>query len=174
MTLTNPESLITVGNITTETLLKTQDNINSSIKELYTIEQSYNPHGIFYSPYDKCIYTIEHGSSLTQVFIIKYNINTKTTSKIELKNGNNKYITVYSMNGYYDITNNTPSYLYITGLGRDQNSASKYYCCYYNIETNTISSFIELSYSMKNKISYIVSGTQDMTNMIMVITIYVL
>lgn len=146
LTLTNQNSLITNGNITTKTLLKT-DNTNGesliSLENKYTISQSLNnPVGLFYCPSNKTLYTIQSDQMNTS-YILKYHISTNTTSTVEIKYTNSGGTTYYmpivlGFNGFYDYSESIPPYILITG--RDSTMEHSYYC-YYNIRNNTLSPF---------------------------------
>ena len=155
LTLTNTSSLITEGDITTETLLKTLNSNNTttiSLNDKYTIQQSNNdPAGLFYCPYNNTIYTIKQ-DSINPAYILSYNISTNTTSTIQLSNASASMDIVFGFNGFYDRSEQVPPYLAISGRNSD---GSISHFCYYNIKTNTLSQIYGSNVESPNtKISY--------------------
>ena len=133
--LTNSNSLITDGDITSKTMIKTETQNDLSYDILYTIQRNLNnPAGLFYCPSNNKIYTIMSGNNQAS-YIVIYDINTSSASTIEITDNNHQMKTIDSFDGFYDYSEVIPSYLLITGT--DENNEGKY--CYYNIKTNTLS-----------------------------------
>lgn len=155
LTLTNTSSLITEGDITTETLLKTLNSDSSttiSLNNKYTIQQSNNdPAGLFYCPYNNTIYTIKQ-DSINTAYLLSYNLSTNTTSTIQLKDNSNSIDVVFSLNGFYDRSGVIPPYIAISGRNAEGTIS---HFCYYNIKTSTLSQIWGSNIESPNiKISY--------------------
>lgn len=139
--LTNSNSLITDGDITSKTMIKTETQNDLSYDILYTIQRNLNnPAGLFYCPLNNKIYTIMSGN-LQASYIVIYDINTSSASTKEIKDGSNQMITIYSFDGFYDYTGEISPYILISGI--DSNSNNRF--CYYNINSDTLSSFYSSS-----------------------------
>lgn len=140
LNLTNTNSLITDGDITSKTLYKTEKASNDITYTLkYTIDRNLNnPAGLFYCPSNNKLYTVKSGN-LEASYIVIYDIATGTTTTKEITKENVSMIEVTSFNGFYNIYGyyNIPRDPYILITGNDSNNNSRY--CYYDINSDTLS-----------------------------------
>lgn len=138
--LTNSNSLITDGDITSKTLYKTEKASNDITYTLkYTIDRNLNnPAGLFYCPSNNKLYTVKSGN-LEASYIVIYDIATGTTTTKEITKENVSMSEVISFNGFYNIYGyyNIPRDPYILITGNDSNNDARY--CYYDINTDTLS-----------------------------------
>lgn len=155
LTLTNSSSLITRGDITADTLIKTEKiNNDMSYNDLYEIDTSYThlmkPAGLFYCPYNNCIYTTKTIYNETS-YIVCYNLTTNTASQIEIKSSNDSKIPfITSLSGFYDNSMNTPPHLVLTGY----TASYSIYKIYYNILSSQLYIYTHPMKNAKAKISY--------------------
>lgn len=140
MNLTNANSLITDGDITSKTLYKTEKASNDITYTLkYTIDRNLNnPAGLFYCPSNNKLYTVKSGN-LEASYIVIYDIATGTTTTKEITKENVSMSEVISFNGFYNIYGyySIPRDPYILITGNDSNNNSRY--CYYDINSDTLS-----------------------------------
>ena len=118
LTLQNQDSLITYGDITSRTMIKTIDSNGTG--SITNIENQYNlcnygtvnPAGMFYDPKNQLIYSTVNVSGETDAYLSIRNLNLSTTTDKQIKDpNNNTFSFIHSLKGYYDYFNNKTTVL---------------------------------------------------------------
>ena len=153
MTLTNSNSLITNGDITNKTLIKTIEG-EGTFSSIETVEFIMNyvssqPAGFFYDPKHNKIMTIKISSSEANIYM--YDLSTNSSSLVRITDGTYTFMTVKSFQGRYDYINDTITIM-ICGL-TNEGSPRKNCYTFYDYDNNSFSSFTEISSSSLTEIN---------------------
>ena len=156
MTLTNSNSLITNGDITNKTLIKTIEG-EGTFSSIETVEFIMNyvstqPAGFFYDPKHNKIMTIKISSSEANIYM--YDLSTNSSSLVRITDGTYTFLTVKSFQGRYDYINDTITIM-ICGL-TNEGSPRKNCYTFYDYDNNSFSSFTEISSSSLTEINGVV------------------
>lgn len=147
MTLTNSNSLITNGDITNKTLIKTIEG-EGSFSSIETVEFIMNyissqPAGFFYDPKHNKIMTIKISNNEANIYM--YDLSTNSSSLVRITDGTYTFMTVKSFQGRYDYINDTITIM-ICGLTNEGSPRTNRYT-FYDYDNNSFSEFVEVKYT---------------------------
>lgn len=148
MTLTNTNSLITNGDITNKTLIKTIEGEGTFSSSIETVEFIMNyissqPAGFFYDPKHNKIMTIKISNNEANIYM--YDLSTNSSSLVRITDGTYTFMTVKSFQGRYDYINDTISIM-ICGLTNEGSPRTNRYT-FYDYDNNSFSEFVEVKYT---------------------------
>lgn len=156
LTLTNQNSLITNGDITTKTLLKTEKSTGGTISSNLTYIDSIGNFnttsniGLFYDPKHNKLFSIivVNENSYPYAHLYIYDLSTHSSSTVKIQDGNGKTMSyVGAFHGSYNYINDTLTFI-ISGQYYDGTDAKNYFT-FYNYNNNTFSTFKEIKYNTK-------------------------